>query len=259
MRKNICLILFLSFLFSLSYAGDEVELKKGGTIHKEIKLTFNESAIRSNEFLIFKINDDFDFKNLLLTFDGDELDKQTFRVYATQSNVSISIDISLREESKHGKYSFSCELDQSSILEENIDYHGIDKFTLVDIKYPKPAWTKFIVLSVIGLLVIIILWLIIKRSKTFKKGTIFISEPENENYMLKGKTVFNSAKEGCCIETGITFILKKGKNGNPKIVGKSNDTILFINDEIETTGKTIQSNYEVVLKKDDNQIKYTYI
>jgi len=258
MRKCSCIILLLSFLFTYSCGSEEIVIQKGDTIHKEIKLSFNNSAIEGNEYLVFKINDDFDYNNLTLLINGQETLDKTFKIYATASDVSVSIDFFLKEDAKSGNYTFSGGLKETS-NELDPTYKGGTKFIPMVYKFPKSPWVIVLTYGIIGLLVLVMLFLLYKRSITFSKGTIFISEPMNENFKLKGLTKFDSKKEGCCIETGISFVFKKGKNGNPKIVSKSKDTVLYINKDISSTGKTIRSTFEVQLIKGENQINFTFI
>ena len=132
MIKHRYLALFVLFVISFSYSQeDEADLKGENLIHKEIKLTFNDEAIKQNEFLIFKINDDFDFKNLTLFINGKENNDKTFKVYADNTNKNISIDVFSKENTKSGNYTFSAKLSKTSNKLKgvgNIEYKGKNGF-----------------------------------------------------------------------------------------------------------------------------------
>ena len=129
------------------------------------------------------------------------------------------------------------------------------------IKYllPKPNWIIFLIYGSIGTLLILLFLFIYKKSITFSKGNIHISEPISQNYELRGKTKFDSIKEGCCTDTGISFVIKKGRDNKLKITNKSKDTILYINNRIESTEKLISRRYTVKLVRKNRNITFKYI
>lgn len=261
MRKFIFLTLVLNIFFTYSY-GEKIMLQKGDTIHKEIELHFNDVAIEGEEYLVFEINDDFDFNNLTLLINGEETVDKTFRIYATARNVTVAMDFFLKENAKSGKYFFSAKLREASYnlrSNQNIRYNGEMEFTHIIYIFPKPAWLTYLTYGIIVFVILLVLLFFYKRSITFSRGTIHVQEPKSQNFRLKGKTKFDSKKEGCCTDTGITFVLRKGRNGNPKIISKSKDTVLYINKKIEATGKTINRYFEVKLTKGKNQIIFKYI
>lgn len=260
MKKYIYIIQFAFFGITLPSYAQDIVLQKGDTIHKEIKLSFNEEAIKSNEYLIFEINDDFDFNNIVLLINGRETKEKTFKIYATNKNVTVPIDFYLKENANSGKYAFSAKLKETSTkLKSNIEYKGGQEFKPFVYILPKPQWVNILIYGFIGLVLLLIFFLLYKKSITFSRGTILITEPKSRNFKLKGLTKFDSKKEGCFFETGISFILKKGKNGHPKIVSKSKNTALYINKKPESTGKVIKRNYVVKFTNGENQIVFKYI
>ena len=260
MKKYIYIILLTFFVITLPSYGQGIVLQKGNTIHKEIKLTFNDEAIKGNEYLVFEINDDFDFNNIVLLINGQETKEKAFKIYATNENVTVSIDFYLKENATSGRYSFSANLKETSTkLKSNIEYKGGQEFKPVVYVLPKPQWINILLYGLIGLVLLSILFFLYKKSITFSRGTIHITEPKSQNFKLKGLTKFDSKKEGCFLETGICFVLKKGKNGHPEIISKSKDTVLYINNKIEPTGKIINRNYTVKLVKGEIELIFKYI
>jgi hypothetical protein len=251
-------------LFGLSSFGQEMTLQKGDTIQAGIKLHFNQEAINNDDYLIFKINNDFDFKNLILQVDGEQITQTTFTIKATQQNgntpKNIPINILSKNKASSGTYQFSLELKESSNgLKKNITYIEAHKISLKNINVPKPDWINYLIYGSIALIIVMLLYIFYKKSITFSKGNIHVSEPISQNYKLKGKTSFDSIKEGCAVDTGISFVIKKAKGNKLKISKKSKNTVLYINEKMEFTSKLISKNHVVKLVKEGKELIFKYI
>jgi len=268
MNNNTYLLILVSLLYSsFSFSQEEtIDLKRGDTIHKKIILQFNETAIGGQESLTFKINDDFDFDNLTLLINDKETKGKTFEIRATQRKdtlINIPISIVPKKNASSGDYYFSLKIvGSSNALKGNIEYKKRKEFKRFTYSISKS--TGEIVLTVILVLLVLILgtWIfliLLRKSRKFKKGSIHIIEPSSQNYNLRGKIEFNSSKEGCFTETGIYFIIKKGKHGTIRIRKLSENTTLYINDKLKTKSELIGKNHVVKLKKDDIVIIFKFI
>lgn len=239
----------------------------GDTITKKIILTFNKDAIANNEYLKFQINEDFDFENFNLLINNEKQLTSVVKITAKEEKQIVNIRYYLKDKAKRKEYSsFNMVLSEVSSGFDDID-NSIKSdedigFKREVLEYPETFKDKiigYLIYSLIGLFVLALLYLVNKKLKTFSKGTIVILEPKNTSYKLKGFTKFNSQKENCCQDTGITFTLIKGKNGRPKVSDKSASTVLIINGRPDVLGKTLNKNYTVKLVKEQKSIIFKYI
>ena len=260
--KKTLYIIFLSFLFlNFSYGQEEVVLIKGDTIHKKINLTFNQEAIKLNEYLIFKINDNFDFKNLTLLVNNKETSTTNFKIYATETNISVPVDFFLKEKASAGNYTFSAKLIETSTkLKNNVEYKGKKEFKpiiLVKEKTSNEKLIQYLIYGVVGLLSLLIFYFIYLKSKEFKKGIIQLTHPYNEEFYLNRYKRKFKFKDVVNEDMGLDFYLTKGSNGRAKIYAFGT-AMIEVNGEVKSNGYLLFLDDEVKISNDNNKIVFIY-
>jgi len=254
MVRYIFTVCSIFILLSICGCSEKSTIYVGGDIEKEILVEFTEESIKYNDWLEFEVIKD---PALSVTFSKGTFIGNTFRITANEYLVDDNGILVLIKAEKTGTYCFKLSLSEYPTQCE-IEFVTEEEIFIPEIDV-KDKWKKYLVYIIILFVALVIFYIVYKRSKTFKKGTIHIIEPESENYKLKGKTRFHSSKEGCCSSTGIFFVLKKGKGGEPRFVDKSKDTILYVNEKLEVGGAGIRRGYEVKLIKGSNVIVFKYI
>jgi len=254
MAKYFKIVSYCIIVFLFASCANKTKKNIGDSIIKEIQLEFNEESIEHNDWLEFKVNFD---SELVVDFSKGTLDNNVFKITAKEYMIDEDPVILTISSNQAGQYKFKLEYLKCS---EECEVEFSNK---KDISFPElvfaEKWKGLIIPSIIIIIVLILAYILYKRSITFTKGSIHIIEPVSANYLLKGKTKFDSFEENCCKETQIRFVLKKVRGGKARIANKSEDTILYINNKIESTSKAFGKNYEVKLVKENQEIIFKYL
>ncbi|AXG69988.1 hypothetical protein KORDIASMS9_02217 [Kordia sp. SMS9] len=267
MKQHIfSLLVFIFFTPNISFSQEEaINLKRGDTIHKKIKLSFNETAVKENEYVIFEINDDFDFKNLILLINGKKWDKKTFKVEATNKHVSTTIHITPKKDVKSGNYNFNVKvLEASRLLENNIEYkqnkkQGFKHLTYVVPESFKESLIRYCFYGLIVIATFLMLVFFVRRNQKFKRGIISLKYPYEQEIHLKKYDRKFSYKYVVDADTLTDFYLTKGQNGNPKIHTTQENAMIEVNNEVVPNGYLLQMQDVIKVSNDNNDyIKFIY-
>ncbi len=261
-KNNILILSIIICTCCISAVSAQIDTLYVDTeLSKHIELEFDQLAIANKAFIEWDVYL-HDEDELDISFSQGEFKRGTYKIEATNYNKVKGIVLTIKPNTNTKQKVYVVNLN----LSNHSGQVGIskDKLNLKwEISYqappPVPIWRSLLKYISIALIILIIIFLLHRRSITFTKGIIVIQEPIGKSYNLKGKTKFESHKENCCIDTGISFSLKKGKNGYPYITRKSKDTQLYINKKLEHLGKPIKRSFEVKLQKGDNKIIFKYI
>lgn len=274
---NWAILLFL-ILFSFSCSEVKV-IDKEHAIEKEINLTFNESAILSQEYITFEINDDFDFDNLKLFVNDKETTEKTFKVEATQQNVKVKFKFLLKDKAKTGNYNFSVKVkDQSEgfISEEKNKSITFDKgkegFDVTKYKNPKTFLEKVLIYLAIAAAILIIIYaiyFILSRDnmplgkKTFLDGIITYPDGQLPIARLEGQNRYNyDISNALGIDPGIILepydrFYNKRKRRFARLKNTSNAEIIIHYDDVKEGMGITQDLFnqdEIRIKTVDNKL-----
>lgn len=241
MKRFLFIIVFLAS--SIALFSQKISLDRGESLHKEINLVFNDIAVKGNEYVVFELNDDFDFDNLIFKVNGEILEDNTFKVYAKEINVKVALDVITKDDAKGGSSNFQIKVKETSNkLQDGVEYKGNDELYVEGISIPKTKKeriTNYIIYLLIILVVLIITVIFYKRSRKFTMGHISYQEPYKDEISLRGRSKYVYVT----LESRETvFELVKGKKGQPIIKDK-------IGGELDVNGELKSKNYQ--LKKED--------
>lgn len=245
MRKYLFIMLLV---LQTSLFAQSIHLERDATLHKEIKLIFNDVAVQNNEYLIFEINRDFDFGNLVLKINGRPIEENIYKVYAKSHNVNVSIDVTSKEDAEGGDYNFFVKLKEASnnLKEGGVEYKGEEKIYVEKIIVPQTTQEQIktcIVYGVIALLLLLIAIFFYKKSRKFTLGYISFLYPHNDEVALRGKSKYTFDT----VEKEIVFELVKGKDGMPKIKHNNKNYELSVNGDIYNNVYQIRKDDKITI------------
>lgn len=276
--KNWIILQFVFLLLVSCGQSEEITMEK--SIKKEIKLEFNQSAVITEESVIFEINDNFDFGNLILLVNGKEITENTFTVVATEQVEKVSLEVKLKPEAPSGSYDFSVNaIDQSSSLDEAITFKGGEEgFQITSFEKPKSnseILIFYVIVAAVILAIIGLIAFILKRDnmpfgkKTFQKGSLSFPNGESPSIRLEGQHRYQvdlskilGFDSGMIIEPVDKYQNKKKKRFARFKNTTDTENILIYDGEEESIGGTEDLYHmdEVKIKtKDNRDILITYM